>query len=104
MTFGETPLEPCKWVRDPDGTETMIPGCYGTVISGPHACTCDIPGSRIERAQETIREMHAHLDRLRERLVILRGEHAENLAELRAANAELAVLRRRLGMIEGAAP
>ncbi len=93
---------PCHWVRTAGDEEIMIPGCYGTVVAGPHACTCDVPPSRIERAQALIREMHTHHDRLRERLTTLRVDLNDALAELRAATTERDALRRRLGMIESA--
>lgn len=98
----DTPYLRCHWVRLADGEEMMIPGCYGTAISGPHACTCDVPGSRIERAEDLIREMHERHERLRGRLEVMRAAVEGWKSNLRSANAELAALRRRLAMIESA--
>lgn len=58
----------CHWVKDPDtGLDCFIPGCYGAIYA-PGACTCEIEGSRLDRAlaelgraQETIGHLRAQL-------------------------------------------
>lgn len=41
----------CHWAKDPE-TEIMcfIPGCYGA-IHDPAYCTCEIEGSRLDKAE-----------------------------------------------------
>jgi len=91
----------CYWHRDANGEEVLIPGCYG-VLNGPDQCTCDHPMSRIEHAEDIIRQQHEHIERLRERLEEMRGELREACADCREFSHENNVLRRRLSMIESA--
>lgn len=91
------PPTPCRWTRDEDGVEWLLPGCIGTAVKGPEHCTCDTPESRIEQALGLVTEQAAHIERLRQRLIDLR-------AGLQEALAEREVLRRRLRMIESANP
>lgn len=39
----------CQWLFD--RYWIMIPGCIGAAVGGPHDCTCDIKGSKLEQAQ-----------------------------------------------------
>lgn len=87
--------DPCRWTRDQDGTEWLIPGCIGTAVTGPQSCTCDTPLSRIERAEALVRKMHDHHERLRERLL-------ERNLEIGVTHEELRVLTARVRMIESA--
>ena len=55
----------CYWYRDGE-VELLIPMCYGTAINGPHACTCDVPESRLEEAERRRDEAERQVIRLRE--------------------------------------
>jgi hypothetical protein len=59
----------CQWVRDPDGTTTLIPGCWARVHDPDAECTCGEWSE--ETARETIRgykhqtyRLAAHLQEL----------------------------------------
>lgn len=57
----------CYWVREPDGTEALIPMCIGAAHH-PSACNCYAPQSRIERAEERAEVARMEIDRLRQKL------------------------------------
>jgi hypothetical protein len=75
----------CYWVREADGTETLIPMCIGAAIH-PSGCTCDAPQSRIERAVECADIARREADRLRQKL----RTASERASRLEAVNRELA--------------
>lgn len=60
-----TAVERCHWYRDGDG-EVLIPMCLGTAVNGPEQCTCNVPESRIERAERGRAEAERQVLRLRE--------------------------------------
>jgi hypothetical protein len=76
--------ERCHWVREQDGTETLIPGCWGSVHD-PANCTCEVPGSALERAERARQAAETEVERLREKLV----SGAERVRELMTRNARL---------------
>jgi hypothetical protein len=57
----------CHWVRDKDGLEVLIPHCWAAVHD-PAACTCDIEGSALERAEAARAAAEIEVERLREKL------------------------------------
>lgn len=75
----------CYWVREPDGTETLIPMCVGAAHH-PSACTCDAPQSRIERAEQRAEIARGEVDRLRQKL----RTASDRANGLEAANRHLA--------------
>jgi hypothetical protein len=78
----------CYWIRDPDGTYTLIPMCIGAA-QDPSGCTCEQPQSRIERAEERVIIARSEVERLRQKIFAA----SERLTRSEAANREL---RRRL--------
>jgi hypothetical protein len=76
--------ERCHWVREQDGTETLIPGCWGSVHD-PANCTCEVPGSALERAERARQAAETEVERLREKLV----SGAERVRELMTRNSRL---------------
>lgn len=56
----------CYWTKDEDGDEILIPMCCGSAVYGPHACTCNVPESRIEAAERGRAEAERQVLRLRE--------------------------------------
>jgi hypothetical protein len=85
--------ERCFWVREPDGTETLIPMCIGSA-NHPSQCTCSMPQSRIERAEEQATVARGEVDRLRQKLLAasdrasrLTSENLNLLRRLREATA-----------------
>ena len=62
-------VETCHYVQDPEtGLWVHIPKCWAAVHN-PGQCTCDIPGSVLERALTAQEEAEAYAERLREKLV-----------------------------------
>jgi peptidoglycan hydrolase CwlO-like protein len=74
----------CHWVREQDGTETLIPGCWGSVHD-PANCTCEVPGSALDRAERARQAAEAEVERLREKL----ARAADRVRELMTRNARL---------------
>lgn len=96
-------VETCHYVQDPEtGLWVHIPKCWAAVHY-PGQCTCDIPGSALERALSRQEEAEAYAETLREKLVnsVARRESlfAQNVslrhrvAELKKALAEKETLR-----------
>lgn len=68
----------CHWIKDPDtGENVFIPHCYGA-LHDPDGCTCEIEGSRLEKAEIALVQANETIERLRENLAWHRGE-AESL-------------------------
>lgn len=74
----------CHWVREQDGTETLIPGCWASVHD-PANCTCEVPGSALERAKRARQAAETEVERLREKL----SSAADRVRELMTRNARL---------------
>ena len=67
----------CYWWHDHDtGEWIMIPGCMARAMD-PHACSCTIPPSRIERERAKRRAANKTIERLRDRLIGARHEANE---------------------------
>ncbi|WP_313348344.1 hypothetical protein [Paracoccus sp. (in: a-proteobacteria)] len=89
----------CHWIRDEAGFEVLIPHCWGCVLGGPAACTCEIEGSRLERAdlarlvaeQEVLR-LRTKVDRGAERYEQLVNHQRRQYAEIRRLRAVVASL------------
>lgn len=77
-------IERCQWYRDGDG-EVLIPACIGCAVAGPDNCTCDVPMSKIEAAEEAAREEREWAEELRRRLIARQHE----IEYLRRNNHEL---------------
>lgn len=59
----------CYWWRDHDTGEWItIPGCMARAMD-PHACSCTIPPSRIERERAKRRAAEQAVERLRNRVL-----------------------------------
>lgn len=78
----------CYWVREPDGTESLIPMCIGGAHH-PGACTCSAPQSRIERAEARAEVAIREIDRLRQKL----RAASDRVTQMQTENRDL---RRRL--------
>lgn len=63
-----SPEQRCYWTKDDDGASVLIPQCYGCAVSGPEACTCDVAGSRLDRAETARLSAEHEVERLREKL------------------------------------
>lgn len=74
----------CHWVREQDGTETLIPGCWGSVHN-PANCTCEVAGSALERAERARQAAETEIERLREKL----SSAADRVRDLMTRNARL---------------
>lgn len=61
----------CYWYRDGED-EVLIPMCMGCAVAGIEECTCDVPGSEIDRVHEEVREARDTIDWLHERLTYQR--------------------------------
>lgn len=85
----------CHWLRDDDGAEILIPMCMGAAVAGPEGYTCDVPLSRIERAEDARRAAEAEIERLLEKAE-RRADHVAILVRQNGA------LRRRLRELEQA--
>jgi len=55
----------CYWHRDDQGW-ALIPMCLGCAVNGPYGCTCDVPESRVERAERQRGEAMQQVGRLLE--------------------------------------
>lgn len=71
-------IDRCYWWRCTDGETILIPRCWGCVIEGPEGCTCDVPGSELERARDARIAAEREVERLREKL----GRAADRQADL----------------------
>ena len=58
----------CYWTKDDNGDPFLIPQCYGAAIH-PEGCTCSVPGSRIELAENARDALGEEVQRLREKLL-----------------------------------
>lgn len=54
---------PCHWIRDGDGTEVLIPECYGGAHD-PKECTCEVRGSELDQAREALRKAEERIARM----------------------------------------
>lgn len=84
----------CYWVRDTADPELeiLIPMCWESVTTGPWACTCAVPASRIEAAERGRAIAEQHVLRMRERRVSeldQQQRHWHQVRRLRARISEL---------------
>lgn len=82
----------CHWVRCEDGTEVLIPRCWDAVHD-PAACTCNVDGSRLDRALRARDVAEQEVERLREKLQRAGVRHADFLARDARLMAEIRRLR-----------
>ena len=61
--INQSDLDRCYWVREEDGTTTLIPLCWSRVHDPDAECTCGRWSEATARA--SIRAMEAHIHRLR---------------------------------------
>lgn len=55
-------MDQCRWIKDEDGDEVFIPGCFGAA-HGPIHCTCKVEGSRIEKLEEALYQAERKLEK-----------------------------------------
>lgn len=68
----------CHWVKDPkDGFLCFIPGC-AVGVGDPLACTCQVEGSRLDKAEEALADAEETIRHLRSMLKYEQS-HAGNL-------------------------
>lgn len=87
----------CYWAKGEDGLEVLIPHCWGTVLDGPSACTCDIAGSRLERAERGRQIAESYVERLRDRLLLAAARYEEQLVRARRLHEEIRRLEALVG-------
>lgn len=93
----------CHWVRDSDGLEVLIPICWGSVLD-PEGCTCEVEGSRLERAECGRQIAEAEVLRLREKLARHADRYADTIASQQRLWREARDLRARLESLEQPKP
>ena len=58
----------CHWIKDPDtGVNLFIPNCYGA-LHDPDGCTCEIEGSRLEKAAAALARAEEQISYMRDTL------------------------------------
>lgn len=85
-------INSCYWWRCADGEMILIPRCWGCVIEGPGGCTCDVPGSELERARDGRIAAEREIERLREKL----GRAADRQTDLAV---QIGWMRREIGRL-----
>lgn len=91
----------CYWVRGDDGLEILIPPCWGCVMDGPAACTCEIDGSSLERAERARFGAEQVVLRLRDKLDRTAERYEQALNHQRRQSREIQRLRTRVAELEG---
>lgn len=88
----------CHWVRCEDGTEVLIPRCWAAVLD-PAACTCEVDGSRLERAEYARFSAEQEVLRLRGKLDRAAARYEESLFYQRRQYREINRLRAALAAV-----
>ena len=73
----------CHWVYLEDGTAALIPSCWGSVTSGPGACTCGVQGSALDRLEAEVDRLQYRLRWAMDRLEVRRNESEDQRLMIR---------------------
>jgi hypothetical protein len=84
MTRPATFPDRCYWIKDENGTEVLVPMCYGSAHLGSEGCTCTKPQSEIEKVREELDRATQKIERLQNYVADLKADNADFRAMIKA--------------------